>query len=492
MHSSDRVICRTLTNTSRERTVALVLVVSVVLTSVPWLCGAEAEESEWLVGLATTKITPTQPLEMVGYSSRKGPFESVEDDLYLKAIAFEDRQGQRGIWITADHVGWPSDLAQPVCDRIQARTGLPRKAILLNASHTHTGPHVSARLAGGLSDEGKARVRAYSKELEDRTVAAALQALERLSAAQLSWGSGVVPFITNRREVTKRGIVLGHNGRGPADRSLPVLRVTDPEGELRAVVFGAAAHPTTLTGRHRFISGDYPGYAQTIIEEKYPGVQAMFMLGCAGDANPYPKGKLEFAKRHGRELAEEVSAVLEQRRRKLQPVHGPLAMVLETVDLPLQTFSGRAAIEALGAGSREYRRYFVNGALSLLDRGESLPTYYTAPFAVWRFGDDLTLVGFSGETLVGYALRTEKALGSLNLWVAGYCNDLYGYLPPASVIREGGYESRGLYVQYGLFAPEVEDVVMDAIKRLAARVGREVVSEAGSRGNFGNSNDARD
>ena len=30
--------------------------------------------------------------------------------------------------------------------------------------------------------------------------------------------------------------------------------------------------------------------------------------------------------------------------------------------------------------------------LAVLDRGERLPTHYEAPFGVWRFGDDLTLV----------------------------------------------------------------------------------------------------
>jgi len=31
------------------------------------------------------------------------------------------------------------------------------------------------------------------------------------------------------------------------------------------------------------------------LEEKIPGVQAMFMLGCAGDARPHPRGSLEMA-----------------------------------------------------------------------------------------------------------------------------------------------------------------------------------------------------
>ena len=65
----------------------------------------------------------------------------------------------------------------------------------------------------------------------------------------------------------------------------------------------------------------------------------------------------------------------------------------------------------------------------------------------------------------------------MNLWISGYCNDVFGYLPSARVLAEGGYETRGLYVDVGLFAPEVEDVVMDTIKDLARRVGRPMPGE---------------
>ena len=108
----------------------------------------------------------------------------------------------------------------------------------------------------------------------------------------------------------------------------------------------------------------------------------------------------------------------------------------------------------------------------MLDRGERLAERYNAPFALWQFGNDLTLVGYSGETLVDYVALTEKALGPLNLWVAGFCNDVFGYLPPARVLAEGGYESRGLYMGIGLFTPEVEDIVMAAITDMARAAGR--------------------
>ena len=59
------------------------------------------------------------------------------------------------------------------------------------------------------------------------------------------------------------------------------------------------------------------------------------MIGCAGDANPYPRGSLDLARAHGEALGKEVCRVLDMR---LQPVHGPLHAVFgkaEPVVTPL-------------------------------------------------------------------------------------------------------------------------------------------------------------
>ena len=93
----------------------------------------------------------------------------------------------------------------------------------------------------------------------------------------------------NRREWTPKGVILGVNPRGPCDRTVPVLRAESPDGTLRAVVFGAATHNTTLGPSCYEICADYAGFAQEDLERRYPGVQAMFMLGCAGDSDPYPR-----------------------------------------------------------------------------------------------------------------------------------------------------------------------------------------------------------
>jgi neutral ceramidase len=314
----------------------------------------------------------------------------------------------------------------------------------------------------------------YTRRLQDRVVEVVERALADLAPARLSWGVGVAPFAMNRREWTAGGVILGVNPRGPADRSVPVLRIDGPNGKLRGVLFGAAVHGTTLTDRNYELCGDYAGFAQAWIRERHPGAQALFLLGCAGDANPYPRGTMELAREHGATLGKEVCRVLEG---KLRPVRGPLEVAFGTAALPLQAPPPRAELEKQ-AGKRGITAWNARQMLAILDRGDKLPAHYDCPLAVWQFGTDLTLVGLSGEVVVDYVGLLEKALGPNQLWVAAYCNDVFGYLPSGRVLAEGGYETRGLYSGgAGLFDAKAQDVLVGKVRELAKKAGRAVPGE---------------
>jgi neutral ceramidase len=432
-------------------------------------------EPEWKVGLAQVKITPEKPVFLAGYASRKTPFEKVEADLFVKVLILEDKTGQRAALVTSDLIGFHAAIAEPICERIREKTGLKREQILLNSAHTHTGPVLSLDPApqGNMTAGDAQRTVEYTKQLQDKVVTAVVQAGERLEPAQLSWGSGVAHFVMNRRQFTPNGVVLGANPRGLADRSVPVLRMDGADGKPRALLFGAAVHNTTLRPQHNVVCGDYAGFAQAYVQEKHPSAVAMFVLGCAGDADPYPHSSMELAREHGATLGKEVCRVMET---KLQPVRGPLKLAFDRVALPLQEPT-RAELEKQAAG-KGLLPSIAKDMLAVLDRGDKLPTQYTCPLAVWQFGSDLTLVGLSGEVVVDYVTLLEKALGPNKLWVTAYNNDVYGYLPSARVLDEGGYETRGIYHGgIGLFAPKAQDVLVDKVRELAKKAGRELPAE---------------
>src|SRR5690606_31695936 len=113
-------------------------------------------------------------------------------------------------------------------------------------------------------------------------------ALRDRKPASLAWGQGEVGFAINRRllDENNQWIGFGEVPDGPVDHSLPMLSVTGPDGELRAVLVNYACHGTTLGPDVNHVHGDWMGEAQRIIEENHPGATALVSIGCGGDANP--------------------------------------------------------------------------------------------------------------------------------------------------------------------------------------------------------------
>lgn len=426
--------------------------------------------TEWKAGFATAKITPERPVLLAGYAARKTPFTHVEDDLFAKALVLEDATGKRAAIITADLIGFAAAVAEPVCRRIGERTGLPRERIVLNASHTHTGPALSHTddPADAVASQDVKNTIAYTRQLQDTLVDLVTRAMADLAPASLSWGHGVAHFAMNRREFTSRGVRLGVNPRGLADRSVPVLRIDGGDGKPRAVLFGYACHNTTLSQTDFMVSPDYAGYAQRHIQEHGGVGHAMFLSGCGAAANPYPRGTIPIAREHGAALGGEVMRVVQT---KLQPVRGPLTCVLAPANLPLRQ-TPRSELERLVAKGNVREKANAGRMLQSLDRGEPQPSSYAAPIAVWQFGRDLTWVALSGEVVADYVPLIERAVGPLQLWVSSYSNDYFGYVPSARMLAEGGYETLGLFRANGIFTPEVESTLVDKVRELSARAGR--------------------
>ena len=390
----------------------------------------KADESEtpidWKVGVASVKITPEQRLHMAGYAARKEPAMGTEQDLFGKAIAIEDRDGNRVVMVTLDLIGVTESLRAEVTKQVQQKYQLPPHALLLNASHTHCGP------AYGRDDAQE-----YFATLTGKLVQAVGQALETRQPAQLAYGFARCSVAMNRRTPAESGFLNHPNPEGPVDHTVPVLSVRNPaDNSLRAVVFGYACHNTTMGFRQWL--GDYAGYAQQYFEEDHPGVIALFMMGCGGDQNPYPRGELKYAQLHGRSLATAVEAALETTQRTLrhqQPLRGKLTTVLETVDLEFAT----------------------------PDRPD-----FAYPVQIIRFGNDLMLVALGNEVVVDYALRLKRELSRADgptVWIAGYSNVYAGYIPSKRVLLEGGYEARSRP-----WKPTLEDRIVGKVHELVGKL----------------------
>ena len=426
--------------------------------------------AEWRIGLAQADVTPQESIRMGGYGARLTPSQGVYDPLMAKAMAIQWPGGEPAVIITTDLISFDAAYAEVVCEEIRKRTGLQRRQVLINSSHTHSGPIFGIRYPQyyGLAGEQLAAATRYSEMLQQRMVEIVSAALADLKPARLSCGMGAAPFAMNRRKYTPRGVINAPYPRGYVDRSVPVLRVEAPDGRLRAVIFGYACHNTTLIGDNLMISSDYAGFAQRYVERAFPGTQAMFLMGCGADANPYPRGRYDLAHQHGETLGAEVCRVLGE---KLDPVRGPLRIAFDHADMPLEPQPTREQLEDLRKQGAYYAQ-MADKIGQLIASGKPWATHYRTPIAVWQFGGDLTLVRLSGEVVGDYIRLIEKEIGPLGLWIAAYCADYFGYLPSARVHNEGGYEAHDFITGFGFLDASVEGVILRKVRELARQAGR--------------------
>lgn len=415
--------------------VTLIAAIACATITAPNSC---AEESTWKAGLAAVKITPEQPMWMAGYASRTKPSEGVISELFAKAIAFEDAAGARAVIVTTDLIGIPRELRQQVARAVEEKHRIAPAALALNCSHTHCGPVVRDELETSviypLDAEQRAKVETYFVQLREKLIALIGSAVANLQPATLSHSRARCGFAMNRRLPTANGYQNSPYPDGPVDHDVPVLRVESAEGKLRGILFGYACHNTT-TGVMQF-NADYAGFAQREIEKAHPDAIALFVMGCGGDQNPYPRGQIDWAIAHGKTLATAVEAALLP---KPQPIRGTLKYAFREIDLPFVAVT-REDLLARKEIKDVFEERRTAALLDELQRNGRVRKSYPYPIQTLQLGDTLSLVFLGGEVVIDYALRLKRELGPSSTWIAGYSNDVMAYIPSDRVRTEGGYE----------------------------------------------------
>lgn len=423
-----------------------------------------ANAQSYQAGIGRKIITPTDPAWLNGYASpqRFSPAAGKDHDLWAKAIVIEDESKKRIVIVTTDVLGLSHEISEDIGKKILEKYNIPRSQLMLNSSHTHSGPMVWP--SAGMFDydtKNMIVVASYARKLTGDILEAVDSAIVSLHPVKIASGTGTAGFAKNRRspEIKIR----------PVDHDVPVLTISNLQNRPEAILFGYACHNTTLGGTYMNINGDYAGYAQLELEAKYPGTTALFFQGCAGDINPEPRGTVELALQHGKTLADSVQKIVNG---AMTPVNGLIKTGLVEVPLEFPELDiPKYQTEILSEDQYLQRRAKL--MLSAYNKGWNV-TIYKYPVQAIRFGKDLTILALAGETVVDYSLWTKKQYNKERLFVAGYSNEVMCYIPTKRIIQEGGYEpdlSMIYYVMPGPFKENVEEKIMEGIKEVMKKIG---------------------
>jgi len=334
------------------------------------------------------------------------PSEGERDALAARALVLEAGDG-RVVWVAVDLLAVDRAFTAEVERRLQA-AGIRPRALVISASHTHSGPgaFVDSAVLGWLAlDRLDGTVR---EAILDAVVTSVRQAASASRSARLAAGSVATPRLVRSR--------VGQ----PTDLELLVLRVVDAAGAPIALVWNYAIHGTTLGPRNLRFSGDVMGEASRRLEEAL-GVPVLFVNGAVGDVSPGRHGD-----RAAVDLGAELAAVAQAGWAQSAPVERPtLAVGQRTVALPAPFLSLRNCLGWLPKGSR-------------LPLGSVFPRDATLTAVV---AGDVGWVTFPGELQTSLGQEIKQTPGLRRVLVAGVSNDYLGYFVGARDYERPSYIS---------------------------------------------------
>ena len=390
------------------------------------------------VGIATSDITPKQPVWMAGFAARKKLSEGVYKELTATCVVF-DNSVTRLAFVAFDLC----KILTPQLEDLRAaaqKEGIPPQHVMINCSHTHYGPQLRHK-----------HNKAYDALFKARTDPLFAAAVADLKPAALDYTVGSCTLGVNRRQLNAAGKCIGMRPepRKQIDPDVPILRVLSPDGKVRAVIFGYACHPTTVPAIDYRAGPDYPGFARDWIAAAYPGCVPVFLQGCGGDIKPRytnPNGRFGYV------LLDALATVTEIG-------HELGRAVVTALVVPAQPVPADRPTKLSDAARTPVHLAGIVEKVRVPDKKAPDSKSHEIYMGAWRVGD-VYVFGSQCEICSNIGLRIKRELAGLRVWTNGYTHWGGGYIPDAASYPEAGYE-----VKVSCVSPKTEDILVGNASR---------------------------
>ncbi len=434
-------------------------------------------------GFSKVNITPPIGTPMTGYGHRDFDTDGckgIHDELYVRALYLE--QGKDKILIMGfDLLFFSREEADRYKGAIGRSVGLSPEQILLNTSHTHTGPKVGSWLYSQ-SDT------LYLNELELAIIEAANKAKGNIEEVTLWAGTARSDLPMSRRLLNDLGIAQwAVNPDGTVYDKIPFVLLKNKNDKPFSLLFSASCHPSTVSGDSRefYISSDYPGVAMKQLDE-YLGVEgSLFLQGVGGDTKASVLGK-------GREGMEEWKQgtwddVKDAGSLVSDAIKKNIDKGLVQIEPDLQTYTIEMDWELKTPLSRdEYKKIYdtkitpegridinvdiwAKDMIEHIDRNFKLLSTVPITTHAVQLGYGVRMVSLEGEAVAEFGHIIEKFYNGGVTFPLGYTDGCQMYLPTTEMLPEAGYEvdSYWEYRKPTPFAGGHEKILYKAMKEFS-------------------------
>jgi hypothetical protein len=406
-------------------------------------------------GTARVNITPPNGYPFSAWGLRTGVAVGVHDPLLAQAVVLDD--GSRSIAIVAvDLCNAARQFTDDVRQRVRALTGIAPEAVLINASHTHSGPPgVPARSGVSLGSTPSA-YEGYASALPDLVAGAVFSAWYGRRPATVGAGMGQAPGITTNRV----------HKDAPKDEQVGVLRIDGEDGQPIATVARFSCHGTCMAGQTLLWNADLADPLRQTVQKEWGG-ETLFLQGCAGDIAPWDFwfGN-DDARRHTYENRDELGSRLGAEVLRVLPTiatTGDVRLGATSSILPLrrrQLSWDDHELELLGrslehatppqfpevwpddlhttSSAQRFPIHYQRGMIRMyqdMRRRQDQPL--EAEVQALAIGTVAAIVGNPFELFNGPGLeiQAKSPFGAAPTLVCGYTNDYLGYLPRTQDFR---------------------------------------------------------
>ena len=472
-------------------------------------------------GAARRTINPPLGIRRPGIRLFADPIQAIDSDLTVTALVLSN-QSSKVVIIAYDLCAVPLSVASELRQRVSQALDTPMSHILVNESHTHSGPAFPS-FVRDVPEQIRLKQQ-YQDNFMNWVVEAATEADQNLQPARIGAGWGESHIGIYRRETGLDGRdVLGEDPDVPIDNAVGVIRVDDLDGQAIATLFSYGCHTVTMGPRSMVASPDFPGPARELIEDAFGGL-GIFLQACGGNINPihgigYEVNCRDTKDRTGLMLGGEVVKVAADIRTNVQrgeerkplgvipnilfwpwePVEGETATYLGAVDeimqLEFMELPSLAEAEAIhqeweqklaDAYANDARDWEINVAMRFTDWSAKLveavkqgnPPLDIVIQAI-RI-NDIVLASISIEAFTETGLSIKAKSPFKHTQVLGYSNGCVGYLPRAEDYPPGGWKVTERYAvpdlffqSYSLpviFRPDTEQRVVERVSALIKKL----------------------
>ena len=419
---------------------------------------SHANAARLIAGAAAVDVTPNEPVFLYGYPHVPRTSTGTNDPLLATALYLEAER-QRCVIVSVDIIFLSKRQIDHARRLITKATGIPIEAILISATHTHSGPVSVAMISNRNDSVVPLPCDHVINGILAGIVRAAVDAAENAEPARLGFSSVNVPGLGGNR----------HAPSGPSLSTIPVMAVKSVATEdLLAMHYVVSVHPTVLHEDSTVISGDFLGLARQELQRRLASdgcsLPVVHQLGAAGNQSPrhvVESNTLSEAQRLGELLAKAVELAVQDMQYTTACVIGragaevvlPLRKVpdlenasrrVEDACRNLQRLraarAARAAIrtaecDVFGAEeTRALAEAAEDGQLA-----EVAHACLPAEIQLLKIGPR-TLVAWPGEIFVEFALKLQLRFPEAVL-VTLANGELQGYLTDEQAVRENWYEA---------------------------------------------------